>query len=159
MEDEKKLKLAQNVYLSICSMFEDMNFNCKRDDENLVIRSTVHGDDIPMDIIIVVSADTQTITFLSPMPFTIPEDKIPEAAMAAAYANNKLRNGSFDLDIFEGKISFRMTAYYMDSILGKEMFRLMLLISSNTIDRYNDKFLMLGKGMISLEQFIESDKK
>lgn len=158
MEDERKQKLAQNVYSNICSMFEDMNFNHERDDENLVIRSTVHGDDIPMDIVIIVNQDSQTVSFFSPMPFKVPDDKISEMAIAIAIANNGLRNGSFDFDISDGKILFRMTACYIDSILGKELYRMMLIVSSNTIDRYNDKFLMLSKGMISLEQFAESDK-
>lgn len=158
MEDERKQKLAQNVYSNICSMFEDMNFNHERDDENLVIRSTVHGDDFPMDIVIIVNQDSQTVSFFSPMPFKVPDDKISEMAIAIAIANNGLRNGSFDFDISDGKILFRMTACYIDSILGKELYRMMLIVSSNTIDRYNDKFLMLSKGMISLEQFAESDK-
>ena len=158
MEDERKQKLAQNVYSNICSMFEDMNFNHERDDENLVIRSTVHGDDIPMDIVIIVNQDSQTVSFFSPMRFKVPDDKISEMAIAIAIANNGLRNGSFDFDISDGKILFRMTACYIDSILGKELYRMMLIISSNTIDRYNDKFLMLSKGMISLEQFAASDK-
>ena len=158
MEDERKQKLAQNVYSNICSMFEDMNFNHERDDEKLVIRSTVHGDDIPMDIVIIVNQDSQTVSFFSPMPFKVPDDKISEMAIAIAIANNGLRNGSFDFDISDGKILFRMTACNIDSILGKELYRMMLIVSSNTIDRYNDKFLMLSKGMISLEQFAESDK-
>lgn len=158
MEDERKQKLAQNVYSNICSMFEDMNFNHERDDEKLVIRSTVHGDDIPMDMVIIVNPDAQTVSFFSPMPFKVPDDKISEMAIAIAIANNGLRNGSFDFDISDGKIIFRMTACYIDSILGKELYRMMLIVSSNTIDRYNDKFLMLSKGMISLEQFAASDK-
>lgn len=158
MEEERELKLAQNVYSNICSMFEDMSFNHERDDENLVIRSTVRGDDIPMDIVIVVNPDSQTVSFFSPMPFKVPDNKISEMAIAIAVANNGLRNGSFDFDVSDGKIIFRMTACYIDSILGKELYRMMLIVSSNTVDRYNDKFLMLSKGMISLEQFTESDK-
>ncbi len=158
MEDVRKEKLAKNVYLNICSMFENMNFNHERDDEELVIRSTVHGDDIPMDIIIIVHPDSETVSFFSPMPFKVPEDKISEMALAVAVANNGLRNGSFDLDISDGSIVFRMTASYVDSILGEELFRMMLIVSSDTIDRYNDKFLMLSKGIISLEKFAELDK-
>lgn len=158
MEDERKQKLAQNVYSNICSMFEEMDFNHKCDEENLVIRTTVRGDDIPMDIVIIVNPDAQTVSYFSPMPFKVPDNKISDMAIAVAVANNGLRNGSFDFDISDGKIIFRMTACYIDSILGKELYKMMLIVSSDTIDRYNDKFLMLSKGMVSLEQFIESDK-
>lgn len=158
MADERKQKLAKNVYLTICSMFEDMEFNHRRDDERLVIRSTVRGDDIPMDIVIIVDEKAETVSFFSPMPFTVPNDKISELAVAVAIANNGLRHGSFDFDVSDGKIIFRMAACYMDSILGKELYRMMLLASSNTIDKYNDKFLMLSKGMISLDKFLELEK-
>ena len=33
----------------------------------------------------------------------------------------------------------------------------MLMVSAATIDEYNDKFLMIAKGMISFEQFLESE--
>lgn len=43
------------------------------------------------------------------------------------------------------------------TLLCKELFEYMLMVSAATIDEYNDKFLMIAKGMISFEQFLESE--
>lgn len=70
--------------------------------------------------------------------------------------NDMLVDGSFDFDMAKGRVSFRLTASYIESILGKELFECMLMVSATTIDEYNDKFLMIAKGMISFDQFLES---
>ena len=35
----------------------------------------------------------------------------------------------------------------------------MLFVSANTVDRYNDRFMMLAKGNMTLDQFIEADRQ
>ena len=157
MIDEKKQKAADNVYATICQMFDDMDFNYERHDEDLVISCTVRGDDFPMEILFFVYADREIVQLLSPMPYHINEDKRADAAIAVAVANYGLINGSFDYDMSDGEIRFRATQAFMDSILGKEVFRYMLAAASNSIDKYNDRFFMLNKGMMTVEQFIEME--
>lgn len=92
------------------------------------------------------------------MPFDIPEDKRIDMAIAVNIANYGIIDGSFDYDISDGDLRFRMTTSYRESILGKELFEYMFMVSALTTDEYNDKFMMLAKGLISIEQFIDSDK-
>ncbi|MBQ8959960.1 MAG: YbjN domain-containing protein [Ruminococcus sp.] len=150
---------AQSVYESICSLCDDLEFVYERHDDELYITLTITGDDIPMRMGLFVRADRDLVRLLSPMPFKVSEDRRAELALAVAYANYGIIDGSFDYDIVDGAITFRMTASYIESILSKELFKYMLFVSSQTIDRYNDKFLMLSKGMITLEKFIESEKE
>lgn len=157
--EEKNMKAAMNVYESICAMFDDMDFKYTKHEEDLVITCTVRGDDFPMENIIVVHADRQIVQFISPMPFHTAEDKRVDMALAVAVANYGLVNGSFDYDLSDGEIRFRITQSYMDSLLDKEVFRYMLLASSSTIDKYNDRFFMLNKGLMTLEQFIEIESQ
>ncbi len=157
MSDEKNMKVAQSVYESICQMFDDMDFKYERHDEDLVISCTVRGDDFPMEILFFVHADREIVQLLSPMPFHISEDKRVDAAIAVAVANYGLINGSFDFDMSDGEIRFRVTQAFMDSILGKEVFRYMIAAASSSIDKYNDRFFMLNKGMMTVEQFIEME--
>ena len=157
MSEEKNMKVAQNVYETICQMFDDMDFNYERHDEDLVISCTVRGDDFPMEILFFVYADREIVQLLSPMPYHINEDKRADAAIAVAVANYGLINGSFDYDMSDGEIRFRATQAFMDSILGKEVFRYMLAVASSSIDKYNDRFFMLNKGMMTVEQFIEME--
>jgi hypothetical protein len=52
-----------------------------------------------------------------------------------------------------------MTASFIDSQLGEEQFKYMLFVSAQTIDRYNDRFMALVKGTMTLQQFVDMDKE
>ena len=88
-----------------------------------------------------------------------PDDKRLDMAVAVSAANNLLVDGSFDYDIKQGRMFFRMTSSFRESLVGKDLFTYMLLCSCKTIDDFNDKFMMLAKGLITLEQFFETINK
>lgn len=157
MTDNEKTMMGQTVYETICKMFDEKGFHYERHEEDHVITCQVRGDDLPMDILFAVHDDRQIVQLLSPMPFTVPEDKRMDIALAITVINDRLVDGSFDFDLSKGRITFRQTASYIESILGKELFEYMLMVSASTVDEYNDKFLMIAKGMISFEQFLESE--
>ena len=156
MKEDLK-KMGQNMYETICAMYDDKGFHYERHDEDHVITCTVNGDDIPMDILFAVRDERQIVQLLSPMPFRVPEDKRVEMALAITVVNDKLIDGSFDYDLSKGRISFRLTASYIESILGKELFEYMLMVSAATVDEYNDKFLMISKGLLSFDQFLANE--
>lgn len=157
---EQQLQNAENVFNSICTMLNNINFHYDTSmrDQDHIITCTVNGDDIPMKMFIIVRPEREIVSLLSPMPFNTPEDKRVEMAMAVSIANYGIIDGSFDYDLNDGEIRFRMTASYIESLLGEELFKYMLYVSANTIDRYNDRFLAVAKGTMTLEQFIELDK-
>ena len=159
MNDENEnLQIAQELYQGIIGMFDDNGFHYDRDDEGLAVRCTLRGEDIPMDFTFVVRPDKKVIQVYSPLPFRVSEANIPNIALAVAYINDHLVNGSFDLDIKEGGICFRQTTCYIDSVLGKGLFDYMLMVSAHTTDDYNDKLLMIEKGMLTVDQFIENEE-
>ena len=82
-----------------------------------------------------------------------------EAAIAVCVANYGLVNGCFDYDLNDGEIRFRMVQSYRDSIIGNEVYNYMLIVGANTVDKYNDRFLMLFKGMLDLEKFVELENQ
>lgn len=108
-----------------------------------------------MEITIRVDAERQLIMLLSHLPFVISEDKRLDVAIATSIANNGLVDGSFDFDITDGHMFFRMTSSLIESDIGSDLFTYMLMVSCRTIDDYNDRFLMLGKGMMSIEDFMK----
>ena len=77
-------------------------------------------------------------------------------AIAVSAINNVLVNGCFDYIIADGHMFFRMTNSFIESQLGADLFKYLLYCSCQTIDEYNDKLLMVAKGMISIEQFLKS---
>ncbi|MBQ3552749.1 MAG: hypothetical protein IJA35_06360 [Clostridia bacterium] len=77
--------------------------------------------------------------------------------MAIRIVNNGVVDGSFDYDVELGHIFFRMTNSFYDTTIGDEVVVYIILSALHTIDKYNDKLLLLSKGMISLEKFIEQE--
>lgn len=126
-------------------------------DDDLVLTMTVHGEDLPQPTIIRVDDDREVVQVLSPIPSHIPEDKRIDAAVAVSVANYGLVNGSFDYDMRDGEIRYRVTQGFMGIEVSEELIGYILAIVFKTTDDYNDKFFMLGKGMMSLEKFIEME--
>ena len=154
---EQDMRKAVEVYETLCSMLDNINWKYDKIEEKLMIKSGVKGEDLPIDFIVVVKPRNQVVQFISSMPFNMPEDKRVEGALAVCTANYGLVDGSFDYDLSDGQIVFRLTSSYRDSLLSEALFEYMVMVSASTIDKYNDRFFMLAKGMISLEQFIEMD--
>ncbi len=159
MADEKVMKQAQSVYETICKTLQTRNWKFERHDEDMVITCGACGEDLPMDIIISVNPNAQVVSLYSPMPFKIAEEKRVDAALAVCFVNDGLVNGTFDYDITEGKIRFRIVTSFRESILGEELFNYMVLVAASTVDVYNDKFLMISKDMLSVQQFVEWENK
>lgn len=156
MSDAKKLEQAKATYGTVCSAFDSLEWKYKKDEENLKIECGVRGDDLPIELVIKVDAERQVVMFISHIPFVIQEDKRLDIALAVSAVNNLMVDGCFDYDVSSGHIFFRMTNSFIESNLGADVFRYMLVCSCQTVDEYNDKFLMVSKGMLSIEQFMTS---
>ena len=158
MADEKDLEMGKKVYADLCQALDKHDWNYTRHDEDLTVTMGIRGDDLPMDMIIRVNAPAQVVSLYSVLPVTVPEDRRVLMATAVCIANNKMVNGSFDLDVSEGRIVWRLCTTYRGSLLGSDAYNYMLVVSASTVDTYNDRFLMLAKGMIDLEKFVELEK-
>lgn len=153
MSDAKKLKNAKNVYNTLCEMLDDIKFHYEKHEEDLVVTFTVTGDDLPMRFVLNVDAERELIRLISPIPVVFEGEKRLDGAIATCQVNYRLADGSFDYDYKAGKILFRMTSSFMDSLISKDLFEYMVAVSSHTIDEFNDKFLMLAKGALSVKDF------
>ena len=156
MADQKKLELAQATFATLCQTLDKNDWRYRKDEDALKIECGAQGDDLPMEITVDVDAERMLVLLLSHLPFVIQEDKRLDVAIAVSAINNELVDGCFDYDIASGHMFFRMTNSFMESKLGEEAFAYMLFCSCQVIDEYNDKFLMLAKGMVSIEQFLSS---
>lgn len=145
------------VYQMFKKHLEENNFKFDAHDDDLVLTMTVRGEDLPQPTIIRVLDDRDVFQILSPIPSHIPEDKRVDAAVAVSVANYGMINGCFDLDMSDGEIRFRVAQGYEGMELSDEFIKYILGVTFFTTDKYNDKFFMLGKGMMSLEQFIEQE--
>ncbi len=153
---DESMERAHKVFSTLCETLEQLKMNFSKNEDRLTIDIGMQGEDLPMFMTIYIHADRQLIALISHLPFTIPEDKMVDVAIATCAVNNKLHDGCFDYDILGGRMLFRMTSSFVESDIGNELFTYMLAISGNVIDDYNDKFLMLAKGMINVENFVSS---
>ena len=148
---------AKEAFRAVCDMLDGANLKYSADADALKVECGIQGDDFPVKMQMIVDDDHHLVALYSQMPFEVPEDKRVELAIAISVVNNRLADGSFDYDMRDGSILFRLTLSYLDSVIGNEAFFYQLLVSFKTIDEYNDKLFLLAKGSISIEDFISSE--
>ena len=156
---EVNMEKAKEVYKTLCDMLDHKEWNYDKVEDDLVIKSGVKSDDFPIEFIMRVNPKNQLVSYLSCLPFKISEEKRIDAAIAVCVANYGMVDGSFDYDISDGSIIFRLTSSYRDSVLGEDLFEYMIMVAASTIDNYNDKFFMISKGMLSIEDFIKQENE
>ena len=151
------MKDAKRVFDSLVDMLDTRDWKYEKHEDELLIRSGIKGEDLPIEFLMIVKPKNQLVQFLSKLPFSFPSEKRVDGAIAVCVANNGLIDGSFDYDIADGDIVFRLNSSYRESILGHDLFEYMIMVSASTIDNYNDKFFMLAKGMMTIQEFIEQE--
>jgi hypothetical protein len=156
MAELKNPEKAKETFETICATLDHHDWKYQKDEEKLLIGCSVRGEDLPMELTIRVDADRSVVMMFSRMPFAVQEDKRVDLAIAITAVNNALADGCFDYDIGTGDIYFRITNAFVDSTLSEAVFGYMIYCACRTIDDYNDKFLMLGKGALTVEQFLAS---
>ena len=154
-----KLTAAKKVFATLCKAMDELDWHYDILHEELGIRCSVTGDDIPVKLLVFVDAETQLIRLFSPMSFHINEDKRVEAAVAVGIANHGLINGNFDYDLSDGTITFRLVNPFHESEISVSLITYMIDVACHTVDRYNDRFLMLNKGVITLADFHKDENQ
>ena len=156
----ERMAEGKAIFESLVQHLHDikLNFAQEEREEQFVIRFNMNGDDIPMRFFIYINPARQVITMHSPMPVTFPEDKIDLGCKAICAINYRLADGDFQIDIRDGEVLYNMSNCYAGSLISTEVFDYMLGMSINIADEYNDKLLMLSKGLIDLDTLLESLK-
>ena len=157
MSDEMKMERAKKVYNTLCTAIDKRDWTYDREDEDLIVRFNVSGEDIPMSFILIVDADRQLVRLLSPIPFNMGEDKRMDGAIATCVASYGFINGSFDYDLEDGSIVFRLTQSFRGSDVNEEVLQYMISLSCSVVDNYNDRFMALNKGLLSITDFIAKE--
>ena len=158
MATEKQFEQALLVYEALCRALDGNGWQYSRDHEKLAVALTVHGKDLPMEIFAKVDAERMLVSIYSRPGFAVPEDKLVDMAVAVAASNWGMVDGSFDYSLSDGNLIFRMAESYRDSRIGDEMLSYMLGVVCGTVDRYNDRFLMICKGVLSVGDFLAQER-
>lgn len=156
MADQKQLKNAETVYKTLCETMDDRGWKYEKDPEKLIIHFIVTGEDIPMHFLVHIDPERELIRLLSQMPFAFSEERRMEGAIATCQTNYKIADGNFDYDFKTGDVYFRLTSSFRESLISKDLLNYMVGISCFAVDDFNDKFLMIEKGVLSIEDFLKS---
>ena len=154
-----KLERAAQVYRLIKSHLTSKGIKYEPHDDDQVITMTAQGEDLPMPVVIRVIGEREVIHIGSPLPGKVPEDKRIDTAVALAAINNRLMNGSFDLDLDSGLVVFRVCQSFHDNDISEEQIHYLLAIVFITTDEFNDTLFMMAKGNMTLEQVLEKVKR
>ena len=152
---DNKAQVAKEIYNSLCDAIDKIGWKYDKEEEKLLVHFAVSGEDIPMKFIMFVDDDRQLLRLVSYIPFKMSEAKRYEGAVAACVSSYGLIDGSFDYDITDGEIAFRMVQPFMDGSISESTFMHMISLSCRVVDDYNDRFMALDKGLMSIEEFIQ----
>ena len=154
MASEHDMKLTQTIYNQICAVMDARGWKYDKHEQDNVVHFTVVGEDIPMEFIAYIDVERQLVRLMSQLPFKFAEDKRIEGAIVTSSANYAIADGCFQYDITDGEIIFKMTSSYRDSLISNETIDYMVSCSLAVVDEFNDKFLMVSKGVKSVEDFL-----
>ena len=159
MANIKEIKQAKAAYEKLCAMLDDNKWKYKRDDDNFTIDTGAQGDDLPMDLKIVVDPEKMLVSVISPMAFPIPEKHRVDIAVAVSLANYGIVDGCFDYNFLNGKIYFRLTSSIIENQIGKDALEYMVFVSCSTIDKFNDKFVRITLSDMSIDDIVKLIKE
>ena len=153
--DDIKNGRAIEAYRTLCEALDRRNWKYEKVEDELLVHFGVTGDDLPIQYVIYVDVERQLIRLFSTMPFDIDVDKRIDGAIAACHASSGLKDGSFDYDLSNGQITYRMTQAFVDSDINVAIVNYMIDFSGTVVDKFNDRFFALNKGYLTIEKFLE----
>lgn len=155
--DENDLKLAANnaydvvekalshtTYLVLLKQRNKLLFNCK-----------LNEDVMPCSLYVAVEETRQRVRAVCYVPFRFREDLYVDGCKATCFVNQNLPNGAFCLDVMNGHLSFVISESYSDSPLTVRNVVEMINLLAATVQLHKDNFLLLARGSITLEEFLE----
>lgn len=151
--DPRKLNEAKVMYGTLCSALDNMKWRYNKEEENLIVRTSAVGDDLSMKLYMKVDAGRSVMYLKSGMPFPVPKDRIEDLAHAVLIANWAMLNGSFEMDLSDGYVAFKVVVPFMESMISEKVCHYMIEMSCNMIDKFNDKFLAVVENRMTIAEF------
>ncbi len=148
----------EDAYALLCKSMEELELKYTKKEEEYLVRMTVAGENLPVELILRIDTNHRVL-LTSPMAFNVPEDKRGDGAVMIAVANDGLVNGSFDYDLSDGQILYRMTQMYAGCHVETGMFQEMLRCAFAIADQYSTDFLAVSKDIMTLTDFTKKHRK
>ncbi len=151
---EQKDREAGAMLDTVCRMFDGISWRYEKDEGNDTVRCTVEGQDLNMPVLFRVLSDRKLVVLHSPLPLSVPRERVGEMAAAVGGINQSLVDGFFYLDLVKNEVYFRAAASYEGARLSEEACFYLLRSSLETVERYNDKLAALADGRVDSAAFL-----
>ena len=151
------LKKAQEVYDLLKATLDKHEWEYDAKDEDLALISGCTGDDFPIKFYFRADPQRECLTFHTSDFATFTDENFIDGALATCVANRGLIFGHFEYDITDNTVCYTMSNSFVGTEFEEAFFLDMLNTAVNTVDKYNDRFIMLSKGLIDIHKFIELD--
>ena len=151
------LEHARKQFNTLIDMMNSNGLKFTKHEDDLSISSGFITEDLPVEYFIRIDAEIEMAVFISKLPFTMPEEKRVDGAIAVCIANNNgVVNGSFDYNIASGEIYFKMAAPFCGGVdLSQDVFHMLTFVGTSTVNAYNDKLFMISKGMMTVSDLMK----
>ena len=144
---------AKILFGTLCQTLDNMQWHYNKEEDKFIIRTSAVGEDLSMKLFMKIDEDRQVMYLKSPMPFEVPADTRDKLMRAIIIANYSMLNGSFEFDLSDGYLAFKMVVPYMESIVSEKVCHYMITLSCSMTDKFNDKFKALVDGTMTLVEF------
>lgn len=154
MSYSKKQRQIDFVLKNITNVLEREKIEYLKDEKNLKISFSVNKY-LKADFVFKINSEKMLVSLISKIPYIVKQDKIEDLAAAVCFINNFTANGCFDFDINTGEMLFRMTNNFLESLIGEEVYEYMIDCSINMLIEYSEQLILLARGSISLDEFVD----
>lgn len=159
MADTTSIENAKRVFATVIKTLNNRKWTYVLDEEKLKVSFDVYSDDLPMELMLCVVPELDAIACISRMPFDVPKNKAPVACVVVNMLNLTLTIGSFEYDHNNDCIAYRTCSNIRDTIVGCGMIDDIIDDACYMVDEYNDKFLLLFKDKITVNEFFADDEE
>ena len=142
---------AKENFDKLRQALDERKWHYDTDEEDYSVSFKVNGDDLLLDFQIRVDKKRDLVVLYSRLPFKASKERAVQMAQAVNHANTMLAEGSFDYNYKIGFLCYRLTNSFRGSVLSASVYDRMISMAGHTVDDYNEKFLLLSLGAISLE--------
>lgn len=156
-----KESAAKALFSTLCATLDDMQWKYtkeqgdKDDGEDYVIRTNVKGDDFTMVFFLVVDVGRQLLYVKSPLPFKAPQERRELVAQAVVAANYRMLNGSFEMDLTDGYVAFKVVVPFAESIISQVTCKYVVLMACKMTDVFGGAIKNVSDGEWDLQRFMQ----
>lgn len=152
------MQTGKEIFDIIVEAMKIRHMTFEKFENSLIIRGIANAE-IPIVYYILIREKDRVVTFLSTLPFKIPEERRRDGAIAVCKASYRLCDGSFDYNFDDGTIEFRAAVDYKYATITDEQIIHMIDMALGAVQYYSGNLFLFAKNAITIEQFLEQTKK